>query len=69
MVNLLVESLEGVANALRLQTFVAEHVLELLDHSVEDGRGDLRGVDVRGEGVLDVGVAHLERLVHHVVFI
>ena len=46
VVDLLVEGLESVAEALRLEIFVEEHLSELGDHSVEDGGRDLGRVDV-----------------------
>ena len=64
-----IECFKCVAQTLRLQLFVEQHLLELGDHSVEDGRRDLTWLNVRREGILDVGVSHLERLVHDVMFV
>ncbi len=56
----LIESLEGISKSLRFLILLEEHLLELADHSVEDGCRDLRGVDLRREGILNVRVTHLK---------
>ena len=67
--DLLIERLKCVSEAPRLQILIDKHLLELADHPVEHSSCDLVGIDLRRERVLDVRVAHLERLVHHVMFV
>jgi len=69
MVDLFVEGFQSISESFWLQLLIQEHVLELGDHSVENGCRDLLWIDLRTERVLDVRVAHLERLVNHVVLV
>ena len=44
--DLFIEGLKGVSKALRFQLFVQKDILELGNHSVEDGGSDLGRVDL-----------------------
>lgn len=41
VVHLLIECLDGISELVSLKIIVQEYILELIDHSVEDGNSDL----------------------------
>ena len=65
----LIKRFEGVSDQTGVKFPHFQHVFELVDHTVENSDRDLHGVNFAAHGVLEVGVAHLQRLVHNVMFV
>ena len=69
MVNEFVQGLERIANELGVLVLEREDLTEFVDHTIEDGNRDLGGVHVRTEGILQVGMPHLQTFMHNVMLV
>ena len=65
----LIEGFQRVANQLRVLVLEWENLTEFVDHAIEDGHCNLLRINVRGEGILQVGVPHLKTFMHNVMFV
>jgi len=65
----LVECFESVSNGLVVYFSDLKYIFELGYHAIKNSNSDLLGVNIASHGVLQVGVSHLERLVHNVMFV